>query len=147
MDELDVVQEMTESEVEHLTAARHRRSTVPDPRFSDQDTAHILEYFGSDLPSEFIALRGLLPLYNITGDHLPADEMIAAYEWEIANNPNFTADFIPFYAIGNGDFLCLSKAAGSASPVFYVAHDDPEVDILHQTFSDYLHDTEWFTEK
>ncbi len=73
--------------------------------------------------------------------------MIATYKWETANNPNFTADFIPFYTVGNGDFLCLSRAAGSFSPVFYVAHDDPNVGKLHQSFSDYLEDPEWFSEE
>lgn len=62
---------MTESEVEELTAERHHRSTVHDPRFADDDIAKIVEAFGTELPREFIAFRRLLPIYNITGDHLP----------------------------------------------------------------------------
>ncbi|MBK1884908.1 SMI1/KNR4 family protein, partial [Luteolibacter pohnpeiensis] len=119
---------------------------VHDPRFSADDTAKVLEAFGAELPPEFIAFRKLLPFYNVTGDHLPADEMTATYDWEAANNPNFTEDFIPFYAVGNGDFLCLSKPAGRTSPVLYVAHDDPEVAVLHPSFSDYLRDAEWYSE-
>jgi len=136
---------MTDAEVEALTAERHRRSTFPDPRFTDDDITNILDRFGTELPSEFIALRKLLPIYNITGDHLPAEEIFATYDWETANNPNFTKDFIPFYAIGNGDFLCISRSAGQSSPVLYVAHDDPEVAVLHPSFSGYLRDTEWFS--
>lgn len=89
-------------------------------------------------------MRELLRTYAISGDHLPAEEMIHDYRWEIENNPNFTSDHIPFYAIGNGDYLCLSRSAGVDSPVLYVAHDDPSVDTLHATFEEYLTDTDWF---
>ena len=138
---------MTESEVEELIASRHRRSTVPDPRFTPQDAAVMLAHFGDVFPPEFLVMRKLLPIYNITGDHLPVGEMIATVDWESKNNPNFTEDFIPFYGIGNGDFLCLSKSAGEKSPVLYVAHDDPEITTLHEDFSAYLNDPDWFSEQ
>lgn len=146
--DLNVVpKKMTESEVEELTSSRHRKSTVHDPRFTEQDTAELIAYFGNAFPPEFLVMRKLLPNYNITGDHFPAGEVIATYEWESKNNPNFTEDFIPFYGIGNGDFLCLSKAAGEKSPVLYVAHDDPEITKLHEDFSGYLNDPEWYSEQ
>ena len=137
---------MNEIEIESLVASRHSISSVPDTRFSPDDSNRLMAFFGNQLPREFIAMRSLLPRYNITGDHLPVDEMIRDYHWECENNPNFTPDHVPFYAIGNGDYLCLSRAAGPSSPVLYVAHDDPEVMILHPTFIDYLKDADWFSE-
>lgn len=70
--------------------------------------------------------------------------MEAVYRDECAVNPFFTSDYLPFYAIGNGDFICLSISACPNSPVLYVAHDDPEVDILSASFAECLRDTDWF---
>ena len=138
---------MTEAELQSLVASTFSPSDYGTARYPEGDTDRINEFFDSTFPPLFLAMRSLLRSYAIPGDHLPADEMIHDYGWECENNPNFTADFIPFYAVGNGDYLCLSRKAGASRPVIYVAHDDPTVDILHATFADYLMDADWFRHK
>lgn len=135
---------MTDDEVASLITGAFESASEPDPRFAPDDAVRLIKHFGDVFPSEFRKMRAMLPNYHIPGDHLPADEIIHDYEWETENNPNFTTDFIPFYAVGNGDYLCLSRDAAPSSPVLYVAHDDPRVERLHDSFAGYLNDTDWF---
>ena len=83
--------------------------------------------------------------YHLSGDHLPAEEILLNYDWELRNNPNWTDDFIPFRAIGNGDFLCVRRSDGAGSGVYYLAHDEPNIQRLHSSVADYLRDIEWFS--
>lgn len=135
---------MTADDLAKLAASTFATSYYAAERYSTDDTEHLTEFFGNSLPPLFLAMRDLLRTYAIPGDHLPANEMIHDYGWEVDNNPNFTADHIPFYAVGNGDYLCLSRSAGADSPVLYVAHDDPNTETLHATFEEYLTDAVWF---
>ncbi|WP_417747364.1 SMI1/KNR4 family protein [Rosistilla oblonga] len=135
---------MTADELATLVKSTFALSDYAAERYPADDLERVTAFFGDSLPPLFLAMRGLLRTYAIPGDHLPADEMIHDHQWEVENNPNFTTDHIPFYAIGNGDYLCLSRSAGTKSPVLYVAHDDPNVDTLHVKFDDYLTDTDWF---
>jgi hypothetical protein len=135
---------MNDVDLTTLVESKFQRSAYSAERYAANDTERILEFFGTSLPTLFLAMRGLLRTHAIPGDHLPANEMIHDYGFELEHNPNFKPDYIPFYAIGNGDYLCLSRDAGAASPVLYVAHDDPNTVTLHSTFADYLTDTDWF---
>ena len=36
---------------------------------------------------------------------------------------DWNPDLIPFLAVGNGDFFCLSASAGPESGVYYVDHE------------------------
>lgn len=42
----------------------------------------------------------------------------------MAHGP-WNPDLIPFHEVGDGDFHCLSAAAGELSPVLYVSHESP----------------------
>jgi hypothetical protein len=141
----NVRQKMTKAEIENIARVRFKRSTVPDPRFSDSDVSSIEQRFECQLPEGFAAMRELIGTYCISGDHLPAKEVLLNYDWELKNNPNWTEDFIPFYAVGNGDYLCFRRSECPQSGVYYVAHDDPQVQRLHASFDDYLCDADWFS--
>jgi len=135
---------MNAEELANLVESKFALSEYAAERYPADDLERVIEFFGDSLPPLFLSMRGLLGKYAIAGDHLPANEMIHDYQWEVENNPNFATDHIPFYAIGNGDYLCLSRFGGTQSPVLYVAHDDPNVVTLHIKFEDYLTDTDWF---
>jgi hypothetical protein len=135
---------MTEDDLTAFVASSFPLSDYAAERYPVDDVDRIIKFFGNTLPPLFLSMRRLLRNYAIPGDHLPANEMIHDYGWEVENNPNFTKDHVPFYAIGNGDYLCLSRSAGPNSPVLYVAHDDPNIDSIHRSFDDYLKDTDWF---
>ncbi len=135
---------MSKEEVEQLVRSRIKENSVSDPRAARMGVEAIEARFGCRLPEGFAAMRELIGVYRISGDHLPQDEVLHDYEWELKHNPNWTADFIPFYAIGNGDYLCFRRSECPQSAVYYVAHDDPEVQKLHRSFDDYLRDPDWF---
>jgi hypothetical protein len=75
---------------------------------------------------------------------MPADEMIATYEAEREINPQWEDDLIPFYGIGNGDYLCLRRSQCPNSGVYFIPHDEPRITLTHASFSEYLLDSEWF---
>jgi hypothetical protein len=135
---------MNADDLKALIESTFQRSADEAKRYAANDTERIAEFFGTSLPPLFVAMRSFLRTHAIPGDHLPADEIIHDYRFELEHNANFKPDYIPFFAIGNGDYLCLSRDAGAASPVLYVAHDDPNTIKLHSTFDDYLVDTDWF---
>ena len=118
-------------------------ATFPESTLTSEDRETIERYFTCSFPEDFWVLRSLIGKYHISGEHLPAEELIATYEFETQENPNFTKDHIPFYAVGNGDYICFRKSRLPDSPIYYVAHDDPTESILHQTFEDYIKDPDW----
>ncbi len=134
---------MKRDEVEQLVRSRIKKSSVPDPRSSGMGVDVIEAHFKCRLPEGLAEMRELIGEYCISGDHLPQDEMIRDYEWELKHNPNWTEDFIPFYSVGNGDYLCFRRRECPHSGVYYVAHDDPQVQKLHDSFDDYLRDPDW----
>jgi hypothetical protein len=136
---------MTPEEVQTLIHSYYRPCTAPDARFTSNDVEQIERHFQCSLPPEFQAFRKLLPHYSVEGDHLPFAEIELVYRDECDINPNFTTDYLPFYAVGTGDFICLRISACPDSPVLYIAHDDPEIDTLALSFADYLRDPDWFT--
>jgi hypothetical protein len=108
------------------------------------DGVRIEDYFGCSMPEGFTAMRALIGIYRIEGDHMPAEEMIAAFEAEKEINPTWEDDLIPFYAIGNGDYLCFRKSECPNSGVYFIPHDEARITKTHSTFSHYLNDPKWF---
>ena len=135
---------MTKDAIEQIARVRMKKSSAPNPPSRDMGVTAIEERFKCRLPEGFAEMRELIGVYCISGDHLPVREVLHDYEWELTHNPNWTEDFIPFYAVGNGDYLCFRRSECPASGVYYVAHDDPEVQKLHRSFDDYLRDSDWF---
>lgn len=134
---------MTKEEVERLVRGRIKKSSVLDPRSPGMGVEMIEARFGCRLPEGFAAMRELIGEYCISGDHLPQAEVLGVYESELTHNPNWTEDFIPFYAVGNGDFLCFRRSECPRSGIYYVAHDDPQVQKLHDSFDNYVRDPDW----
>ena len=101
-------------------------------------------HFGCQLPPELYDIRILSARYHIPGDYLPAQEILLSYAGELRDNPNWTEDFIPFLAIGNGDYVCVRRSEGAQSGVYYVAHDNLDTQRIHASVADYIRDAEWF---
>jgi len=135
---------MKSDQVAQLVRQRFKESTLPEPEIPVDDAARIQEHFGCVLPEGFAEMRALIGIYRIEGDHLPAEEVIATFESESAINPQWEGDFLPFYAIGNGDYLCFRRSECPHSGVYFVPHDEPRITKLHASFDEYLHDREWF---
>lgn len=135
---------MTQEEVQSLLAHYWRPSSPVGENLWENDGLQIEAFFGCVLPPAFRLFRALLPHYQVEGGHLPLAEMRAVYESEGSDNPNFSRDHLPFYAVGNGDYVCLSLSACPESPVLYVAHDDFSVPVLNSSFEAFLMDPEWW---
>ena len=135
---------MNPHQVADLIQKKFAKSILPEPTLPSDDTARIESFFGCAMPDGFTEMRGLIGIYRIEGDHMPADEMIATVEAEKRINPIWEDDLIPFYSIGNGDHLCFRKSECPNSGVYFVPHDEPRITKTHSTFFDYLNDSEWF---
>jgi hypothetical protein len=53
-------------------------------------------------------------------------------------------DLIPFIVVGNGDFFCLSAGKGPQSGVYYVDHENDDVEELTPSFQGWLERLEFF---
>jgi hypothetical protein len=135
---------MNSKEVGALLESRLKKCDLPEAEFSPDDALRIEEHFRCRLPESFSHMRALIGLYRIYGDHLPANEIILTAKAEKEINPLWDDDLLPFYAIGNGDYLCLRLSECPDSRVYFVPHDDSFISITHPTFDDYLKDREWF---
>lgn len=123
-----------------------QRREQPVTRPGSEQLRALGEKFGCAFPPDFIHFMNVMTGYFAPG-HLevvpengPESETIAAtYDSEM-NWGRWNADLIPFHAIGNGDYYCLSAAAGAGSPVFYHCHDADNDEAAHQVAASFL---EW----
>jgi hypothetical protein len=131
-------------ELGSIVTSRCRLLTFPAEPLASAEWQALEARFGCQLPPELYEIRVLLARYAIEGDHLPVAEILHDYDWELRHNPNWSEDFIPFCAVGNGDYLCVRRSEGAQSGVYYVAHDDPDTQRLHASVADYIRDSDWF---
>src|SRR5688500_1644656 len=101
---------MDAENVTRLVQARFKKSILPERWFQDEDIARIESHFGCVLPEGFAAARALIGIYTISGGHMRADEILTVPDIEREDNPLWAGDFIPFYAVGNGDYICFRKS-------------------------------------
>lgn len=135
---------MEHDEIESIVRSRRKPSTLPSEPLSLAKWQAVERYFGCELPPELFHLQVLAARYCFHNDHLPATEILRCYDTELQHNQFWEADFIPFFAVGNGDFLCVRRSEGAESGVYYVAHDDPDTQLLHSSVGEYIRDAEWF---
>lgn len=135
---------MSYEDLETIIKNRFQARTEPGEPPQLSEWKALEARFGCRLPTELYDLRVLDARYWILGDHLPIAEILTDYEFELRENPNWSEDFIQFYAISNGDFLCVRRSECPQSGVYYVAHDDPEIQRLHSCVADYFADSDWF---
>ena len=135
---------MTEIDIEEIVRAHCQRRTEPvAPPTLEQ--WHSLEgHFGCELPEELLHLRVIASRYWLGGDHLPISEIPVVQEQERRGSEHWNIDLVPFYAVGNGDNLCVRRSEGRQSGVYYWAHDDTVVLRLHDSVAAYIQDKEWF---
>lgn len=133
---------MTRDEMVATLSRYWRPSLQRSKGLASDDSVQIEAFFGCTLPPAFRMFRAFLPRYDFEGDHLALEEMQAVYEDEPVLH---THDFLPFYSVGNGDYLCLSLSACPESPVLYVAHDEESVTVVASSFEALLNDPEWWS--
>jgi len=99
-------------------------------------------------PNEFRDFIDLMSEYSFPGDILNVgqgpnngnDTIESTYDHESKFNPAWSAEMIPFYSIGNGDYFCVSSKECPTSPVFYYYHDREEFEAYADSFEKWLYD-------
>lgn len=66
------------------------------------------------------------------------DAIDTVYELEMSTGM-WNSDMIPFYAIGNGDYFCVSKQLGESSPIYYSYHDNGRIVEYADSVHTWLH--------
>jgi hypothetical protein len=117
---------------------------------SDKDWEFLERKFNCSFSPEFVAFVELIVDYNLPGMLNVTREGRAngdpTVDWWYDREMGFgdwNADLIPFIAVGNGDFFCLSASKGSESGVYYVYHEGEE-EQLTASFQAWLEKLELF---
>jgi hypothetical protein len=135
---------VTESDIEDIVKAHCHRRTEPVAPPTVEQWRSLERHFDCELPEELFHLRVIGSHYWLGGDHLPISEIPVVHDQERGWGEHWDTDLVPFYAIGNGDNLCVRRSEGRQSGVYYWAHDDTVVRRLHDSVASYILDREWF---
>ena len=122
---------------------------LDEPAETQLDFA-VLAARGWNFPPELMAFMEVMKSFDTPGlldvgpDVLHDIGLIAeTYDHEMSWG-QWDADLVPFLAIGNGDFWCLSASAGPQSPVIYACHEDAFEEEGAPTFAHWLMNIETF---
>ena len=107
--------------------------------------------FDCSFSPDFVAFAELIVDYNLPGMLNVTREgrtngdptMDWWYDHEMEDDA-WNADMIPFIAVGNGDFFCLSAGKGPASGVYYVDHGAGEEQQITDSFAEWIGQMELF---
>lgn len=106
--------------------------------------------FGCRFPAEFRMLHDLMAKYMFEGDYLYVaptdgeDDVASVYNYEKSLERNWPVELIPFYSVGNGDYLCLKSSECPDTAVYYIYHEDDSVELIHESLAAWIQDPEWF---
>lgn len=106
--------------------------------------------FNCSFNPEFVAFVELITDYNLPGMLNVTRErrtngdptMDWWYDRELPDGWN--PDLIPFIAVGNGDFFCLSASKEPKSGVYYVDHGAGEEEEITRSFAEWIEQMEKF---
>lgn len=136
---------MTLNEMSDLLATiLSREQVVFDPP-SDADWESLETKFRCKFSDDFRNFISLMATYCFPGDIFNVssgqtngnDPIQLVYDLEVANNPHWDADMIPFYGIGNGDYFCLNSEEGPQSRVYYYYADRGSTEVYSNSFEDW----------
>jgi len=136
---------MTPAEVESVLQRVLRPEAVPLDPPTVEDWRQLESRFGCRFGNEFKSFIALMSKYQFPGDILNVssgrtngnDSIELAFEYE-SQESGWDANMIPFYAIGNGDYFCLSKEECPASRVFYYYADRKTFEPYSGTVEDWI---------
>lgn len=124
-----------------LSGFLEQESTVLGMPTAD-DWHAIEEYFSTEFSIEFKAFIDLMSEFAFPGDVFNAasledsngnDLITEVYELE-RQNSNWPKNCIPFYGIGNGDFFVVNARDNQRSPVYYLHHEDGQLEKYSDSF-------------
>jgi hypothetical protein len=107
--------------------------------------------FNCSFGPEFVSFVELITDYNLPGMLTVTREGRTCgdptldwwYDHEVGLG-GWKPDLIPFIAVGNGDYFCLSASRGPHSGVYFVYHEDGHEEQLTASFKEWLERLEFF---
>lgn len=133
-------------EIEDILASVFKRRTSGEAAPTQEDWRILEHFFRCQFPDSFMSFYAVVGEFWFEGELLEVpsisnnseeDTIVVAYEAE-KRIGNWPPHLIPFYAVGNGDYECLSSKEGKCSAVYYVRHEDRSVHPTHHTFDDWV---------
>jgi len=128
----------------------HRRGEQFEPP-TRKDWEFLESKFNCSFSPEFVDFVELITDYNLPGmlnvtregktNGDPTPDWW--YDREMADDM-WNPDLIPFIAVGNGDFFCLSASKGPQSGVYYVDHGAGAEDQITNSFEEWIRQMELF---
>ena len=111
-----------------------------------EDWAFLERRFRCSFSPEFVSFAELIVGYNLPGmmrvrrdeDSESGDPTIDWWYDHEMSLGDWNADMMPFIAVGNGDYFCLSVSEGPRSGVYYADHEAGGVDRLTASFPEWL---------
>jgi hypothetical protein len=136
---------MTEAEMDQILASTLPRASTPFDPPSSHDWQRLEAKFRCKFDDDFKIFMTLMSKYRFPGDLLNVssgrtngnDPIELAFDLE-AELPNWDPKMIPFYAIGNGDYFCLSREECPASKVYYFYAERNEFEPYAASFADWV---------
>lgn len=110
-----------------------------------EDWKRVENTLGIKFAEDFKDFIDLTSKYSFPGDILglegytESDTIDFTYKYEM-NDGDWDEDMFPFYSIGNGDYICVSRKESPNSPVYYVSHDDDEIEKESEGFGGWLNE-------
>ncbi|QDT92833.1 SMI1/KNR4 family protein [Gimesia algae] len=118
---------MTKDEIRLVLDACLQRESPGLESPSSEEWQSLEGRYACRIPAEVRDFIDLMAEYEFPGDILNVggrsnngnDTIELTYEFESKENPTWSAEMIPFYSIGNGDYFCVSSLQCPESPVYY----------------------------
>ncbi|HWE95792.1 MAG TPA: SMI1/KNR4 family protein [Tepidisphaeraceae bacterium] len=138
---------MTETEMDQVLASALTKASTPFDAPSFQDWQRLVVKFRCKFDEDFKIFMTLMSKYRCPGDLLNVssgrtdgnDSIELAFDLE-AESPNWDQNMIPFYAIGNGDYFCLSREECPLSKVYYCYAERNTFEPYSGSFADWVKD-------
>jgi hypothetical protein len=137
---------MTKDQIRLLLASCLSAASAGFQEPTEQEWQELQTLFGFNFPKEFRHFVDLMSEFSFPGEILNVgkgpnngnDRIVFTYDFERAENPAWNEDMIPFYAIGNGDYFCISRSGGPTSQVYYFYAEKDSFEVYSPSFDAWI---------
>jgi hypothetical protein len=136
---------VTTDEIRKQLGELFRERTTPLRAPTANEWEALRSTLGWTWPDDFFAFHSVVGRCWFEGDLLGVaaiddpDTIAVTRDAEVSIG-GWPEDLIPFLAVGNGDYFCLSLREAAASRVYYIRHEDRGVERLHDSFAGWIQD-------
>ncbi len=137
---------MTIDDMRNVVSTALEREAIVLDAPSTIDWRALEEKFHCDFEADFRNFIALMAEFSFPGDIFNVssgrtngnDSIASVYDLEVAENPGWDHNMIPFYGIGSGDYFCLDKRECPKSRVFYFYADRGSFEEYSASFEEWV---------